>query len=78
MRGFIELTDKNDNGRTAVAIDSIRMISDEGGYCRIFFKGLSGHIFSDRGSVCFPTGGATVTESYDVIKKKILEAEAAA
>lgn len=76
MQGFIELTDSADK-RIAMSIDSIRMFSEESSGCIIRFKNLSGHIFKS-GTESFPTGNCHVMESYDVVKRKILDAEAAA
>lgn len=73
MYGFIELTNTDSDRKMAIAIDSIRMISDEGSFCAIRFKGLSGVAFKN-GEERFPTGLCFVREPYEEIKRKITEA----
>ena len=73
IKGFIELTNYSNGKMVAVAVDSIRAISeeDDGDYRRtlIRFKGLSGQAATN-----FPTGLFAVSEPYDVVRSKILEA----
>ena len=73
IKGFIELTNYSNGKRVAVAVDSIRAISeeDDGDYHRtlIRFKGLSGQAATN-----FLTGLFAVSEPYDVVRSKILEA----
>ena len=73
IKGFIELTNYANGKRVAIAVDSIRAISeeDDGDYRRtlIRFKGLSGQAATN-----FPTGLFAVSEPYDVVRSKILEA----
>ena len=74
IKGFIELTNYSNGKRVAIAVDSIRTISeedDDGDFSRtlIRFKGLSGQAATN-----FPTGLFAVSEPYDVVRSKILEA----